>query len=838
MNARVPIKSNADMSPPSAAGGLLQRKCACGGVAGLSGNCEKCSMKRLQRKPAGAEKTDAVPPIVHEVLRSPGEPLDAATRSFMEPRFGHDFSQVRVHTDALAAESARAVNALAYTVGRDVVFAAGRYEPHAARGRKLLAHELTHTIQQSAHASAAAMPHEQIAVGPTDTSLERAAEESAGRLTANSEASSLSPGIVLQRAPDSQAEGEASEYDFKLDESRSADKKYAWAEGRKDAERLKKSDKLSPEFKREIIAKMRFFQGEAKAAYIQMIKHPLADYHSDDVTEILEQASSEPKPPKPSCDLAKRQFLLEYEDDPAKSRCMDEKDPEFNNLFDLKIKKATGYAVEETTWENVEYDSFKVMLLEYRNGTKEYFILNEIGDFHYDKHMRAFPTSYLKRKNGLVYPLFRDRLLLSEHVTPNIVSLKEGLKHQIKELQDLYELLQIAGTFASILGAYGAADGGPGPAFRTSIRGFRRTRSVRTTTPDPSTPTTGKTDTDELPPTPMRLPEKTTKAPTTQQTKQTKQPAKGKGEEARTTVVSRTGDDPTSFKGGKKTPAKKGGKKQKEVRASKVAGKKGDDPEDAKGGKKVDTADEPKKIQIDPKAKPISDEPKPKPEPTEKSAVKPEGVAKMTDAEKAKRLEEIKQERTQNDTKMRELEVKIGEAKERHRNATAKAASAKTEAERNTQLDKARRNKESEQKWKEEQDALRMRNNKLRDEEGGLAPPKLAPKSWPEAEGSLRSEFGGQKKTLSTATKDGDLGERDIDCFTPADKVSREAKFGRQKYSQRLQEEINKDVALKKAGRVSRNEWHFYENPDTGIGPDSTLKRALDAADIKIVIKK
>ena len=63
-----------------------------------------------------------MPPIVHEVLHSPGQPLDPATRAFMEPRFGHDFSTVRVHTDARAAASARTVNALAYTVGRDVVF--------------------------------------------------------------------------------------------------------------------------------------------------------------------------------------------------------------------------------------------------------------------------------------------------------------------------------------------------------------------------------------------------------------------------------------------------------------------------------------------------------------------------------------------------------------------------------------------------------------------------------------------------------------------------------------------------------------------------------------------
>jgi hypothetical protein len=84
------------------------------------------------------------------VLHSPGRPLDAATRASLEPRFGHDFSRVRIHADAKAAESARAVAAHAYTVGSDVVFGAGRYTPGTESGRRLLAHELAHTIQQGA----------------------------------------------------------------------------------------------------------------------------------------------------------------------------------------------------------------------------------------------------------------------------------------------------------------------------------------------------------------------------------------------------------------------------------------------------------------------------------------------------------------------------------------------------------------------------------------------------------------------------------------------------------------------------------------------------------------
>ncbi len=90
-------------------------------------------------------------PLIQSVLSSPGQPLDMATRSFMEPRFGQDFSGVRVHTDGQAAESARAVNARAYTVGRDVVFGAGEYAPGSGEGRRLMAHELTHVMQQKSH---------------------------------------------------------------------------------------------------------------------------------------------------------------------------------------------------------------------------------------------------------------------------------------------------------------------------------------------------------------------------------------------------------------------------------------------------------------------------------------------------------------------------------------------------------------------------------------------------------------------------------------------------------------------------------------------------------------
>jgi hypothetical protein len=138
-------------------GGILQRKCACGTHTIAGGACQSCGKEKtsgnLQRAAKSAEPVNEVPPVVHDVLRSTGQPLDAETRSFFEPRFEHDFSHVRVHTDARAAESAQAVNALAYTVGSEVVFGAGQYAPQTDAGRRLLAHELTHVAQQGATAA-------------------------------------------------------------------------------------------------------------------------------------------------------------------------------------------------------------------------------------------------------------------------------------------------------------------------------------------------------------------------------------------------------------------------------------------------------------------------------------------------------------------------------------------------------------------------------------------------------------------------------------------------------------------------------------------------------------
>jgi hypothetical protein len=181
----VPLRSNR--------GGILQRKCACGGAAGMQGECEECGKKkrlglqtklkvnepgdsyereanrvadqvlaapahsavsgaplRIQRFAGQATgQMDAAPASVDHALASPGRSLEPALRQDMEQRFGYDFSQVRVHSGATAEQSARDVNANAYTVGHNIVFGASQFAPETHEGRRLIAHELTHVVQQS-----------------------------------------------------------------------------------------------------------------------------------------------------------------------------------------------------------------------------------------------------------------------------------------------------------------------------------------------------------------------------------------------------------------------------------------------------------------------------------------------------------------------------------------------------------------------------------------------------------------------------------------------------------------------------------------------------------------
>jgi hypothetical protein len=195
MSAGAPVQTHAVKSQPSRAanvGFLLQRKCACGSpTSSLTGDCDECQSKtglqaklrigatndplereadwvadhvmaaqahpavrsapvRIQRVTNQATlPAEMAPASVDRALGSPGRALEPTLRREMEQRFGHDFSRVRVHVGTAADQSARDVGAHAYTAGNDIVFDAGRFEPGTHAGRRLIAHELTHVVQQS-----------------------------------------------------------------------------------------------------------------------------------------------------------------------------------------------------------------------------------------------------------------------------------------------------------------------------------------------------------------------------------------------------------------------------------------------------------------------------------------------------------------------------------------------------------------------------------------------------------------------------------------------------------------------------------------------------------------
>lgn len=172
------VKTSPGSSFTPVQAGQLQRKPR--GEHEPDEDCPRCSkgLLNLRRSSANMTKSSSVPPVVHEVLNLPGQPLDNETRAFMEPRFGHDFSRVRIHADAKAAESARSVDALAYTVGQDVVFGADQYTPGTSVGKRLLAHELAHTVQQGSQRKL----QNKLEVGKYDDVFEKEADKIASRI--------------------------------------------------------------------------------------------------------------------------------------------------------------------------------------------------------------------------------------------------------------------------------------------------------------------------------------------------------------------------------------------------------------------------------------------------------------------------------------------------------------------------------------------------------------------------------------------------------------------------------------------------------------------------------
>ncbi len=172
----------ADRVMRSHGGAPISSPCSCSEGEEM---CEECKQKQqvaIARKAESTPDVKEVSSTVHEVVRSPGQPLDSATRSFFEPRFGRDLSDVRVHTSAEAAQSARSIEALAYSAGNHIVFGSQQYQPSTSHGKHLLAHELAHVIQEeNARVSSVSSGslHRKVAVDPSKFAGANAANDRA-----------------------------------------------------------------------------------------------------------------------------------------------------------------------------------------------------------------------------------------------------------------------------------------------------------------------------------------------------------------------------------------------------------------------------------------------------------------------------------------------------------------------------------------------------------------------------------------------------------------------------------------------------------------------------------
>jgi len=196
MSDKIAAKATATPAISKVAKPVIQRKCLCG-------SCPDCQKKKeaVQKKGNGAgPSVVAAPSLVSSVIGDAGMPLDSGVRSGMESRFGQDFGNVRVHTDPRAAESARAIDAKAYTVGNHIVFGSGAYDPSSPHGQHLLAHELTHTVQQG---GIQRMPAEGLGLGSSVDPMETEADRVADAVTAGYSAPAIAPrGITtVRRSP-------------------------------------------------------------------------------------------------------------------------------------------------------------------------------------------------------------------------------------------------------------------------------------------------------------------------------------------------------------------------------------------------------------------------------------------------------------------------------------------------------------------------------------------------------------------------------------------------------------------------------------------------------------
>jgi hypothetical protein len=346
---------------------------------------------------------------VDRALADPGRPLEPGIRQEMEQHFSHDFSRLRVYTGPGAAASARDMDAKAYAIGRNIVFGEGQFALHTHEGRHLLAHELTHVVQQQGG----------------NASMQR------------------EPAVDSRWKQDTQA---------------------AKYRGQLMAKRIRAHTKLSKEARAKINRELAYFEGAAKDAYIHEIKPVLASVVEIEMPAESAAPEAEKETPEISCDFG--QDSLTYEGHPEKDRCLPADDPEFRKDYvDNGMVLATGITIPGTTWGNITDARVPIMRLTYGDKRQVDIKVSDVplsgGEASRNPrtiNAMKIHTQYEKRMDGFIYPI-RGRgksKYVSYGDASNIMSLRAGLHQTIAELQTGFTLVQATAGFAANIAALGS----------------------------------------------------------------------------------------------------------------------------------------------------------------------------------------------------------------------------------------------------------------------------------------------------------------------------------------------------------------------------------------------
>jgi hypothetical protein len=871
----------------------MERRCACGTVADAHGECAACRAKRLAQQSTPdsyspipeltgvgivrevddprARQAASAPPIVHDVLASPGHPLDAESRAIAEPIFGHDFSRVRVHADGRAAESARAVNASAYTVGGHVVFAGGESPADLASNRHLLLHELAHTVQQQ-HAVSAGGPLRVSQPGDAD---ERQADATVQAVLSDAAIPTLGPSsahVARQpKTPSATAKGKPPVVDtmagalvsriiVSLSENRVAfQTSRGWVFGDVDTDLTEGSYELKPEISKRkwVISKpavktgLRFFvdlDGAIPWTLLYPATLPLTVTSGPLKTEeveipdprgmgyntifknagpgsrdaVLALASVE-LPESSSFPLSRKPLIPDLEaykklEAPVRKSILALEPHAAGTAcagwFDVMRAndpdfKPTYTAEQEREAMAAYYGSSRQVILEKKVESAK-ADLPTLDPVRIDAVWKTNSYGLIRAAQAPNHGIKAEAL---HAIWINYWSDKykraEALRHAIAKRESDADF----DAFVRKLDKYEDGDRtAMGPDYAKAraviaLGDLMFRHSVDALEICRAADEQGKSLTLD------ELDERVIDFakswdPLVQGIEQALTFGRGGLEPAKPEPVEA---EPVAIESAKTEPARTEPAKAEPAKAEPAKKE-----AELKTEPEVKQAPEPKKEAAGKKE-------------TEKTAEPP--AKSLSDAETQKRLDEIGSEKAHLDDEIRDLYQKKAAAQERSRDAAAKIVNAR-EADRPALRDKRDRNKATADRLQGEIDQRRIRRNALAADEARLAPRVVKPTTWQEAENALRQEFSGQKKRFVLHGEN-----REVDCLG-ADGISREAKFGHQGLTDFIQNEITKDVELRDTGAVKAVEWHFYENVNGRIGPSGALADALRRAGIRIVLHK